>query len=243
MLVSVAEPYTIDPSRRTLQSQVMQRLRDDIVAGAFPAGEKMNEAALAAAFGTSRGTVREALRKLEQEGLLHSIPHRGTFVRELDEDEIVHIYEVRAALESLAARAAATIGDESSIATIDARLASIREVAERQGGFRERVAADLAFHEAICIASGNDVLVGLWRSLVDRITSMMMSVGSEPIQALQKVESHAELVEAIKNGDPREITDVFERHFATSASTAAAQLRSAPTSEGGRSSVGGERGE
>jgi len=238
----VAEPYTIDPSRRTLQSQVMQRLRDDIVAGAFAAGQKMNEASLATAFGTSRGTVREALRKLEQEGLLHSIPHRGTFVRELDDDEIVHIYEVRAALESLAARAAAVVGDESSIAAIEARLTDIREVAECQGGFRERVAADLAFHEAICVASGNDVLVGLWRSLVDRITSMMMSVGSEPIQSLQKVESHAELVEAIKNGDPGKITEVFERHFAASAATATAHIRPVSTSGTGvLPSVGGKR--
>jgi DNA-binding GntR family transcriptional regulator len=220
----MSEPYTIDLSRRTLQSQVTQRLRDEIVGGAFPAGEKMNEAALAAAFGTSRGTVREALRKLEQQGLLRSIPHRGTFVRKLDADEIVHIYQVRAALESVAARAAAALADAAAIQAIEERLTAIREVADRRGGFRERVQADLAFHEAICIASRNEILVQLWQSLVDRITAMMMSVGSEPIQALQKVESHAELLESIRRADPTEITSVFEEHFARSAAAAAARI-------------------
>lgn len=218
------EPYTIDPSRRTLQSQVMQRLRDEIVGGVFAPGEKMNEAVLAAAFGTSRGTVREALRKLEQDGLLRSIPHRGTFVRGLDADEITHIYQVRAALESLAARAAAAHADVSAIDAIEARLAEIRDIDGRKAGFRERIQADLAFHEAICVASQNEILVGLWRSLVDRITAMMMSVGSVPIQTLQKVESHGMLLEAIKRGDPAEITSVFEQHFARSAATAAAHL-------------------
>ena len=222
----MAEPHAIDPSRRTLQLQVTQRLRDDIVSGVFAAGEKLNEVVLARAFGTSRGTVREALRKLEQEGLLSSVPHRGTFVRKLDATDIIRIYQVRAALETLAARTAASLNDEGALERLESRLREIQRIHRNASSFRDRVHADLAFHEAICEASDNPVLLGLWRSLTGQITAMMMSVGSEPIQRLQNVEAHRELLEAIRHGDPIEITDTFERHFARSAATAVAQLQS-----------------
>jgi DNA-binding GntR family transcriptional regulator len=71
----------IEASRRTLRTQVHAILRNELLTGRFAPGERVNEVQVAAEIGISRGTLREAMRNLEQEGLFVSIPHRGTFVR------------------------------------------------------------------------------------------------------------------------------------------------------------------
>ena len=146
------------PDRRTLRTQVLAALRDELISGGLQPGQRVNEVEVAEELGVSRGTLREAIRNLEQEGLLESVPHRGTFVRELTPEEVVHVYEVRASLESRAARNASARLDDAMREKLEAALARFQEVMESDAAFREIVTADLAFHEAICEASGNPIL-------------------------------------------------------------------------------------
>ena len=93
-----AEPI----SRTTLSGQIMERLRDGILAGRYRQGEQLNEAELARRFGVSRGPLREAMQRLIQDGLLENRPHRGVFVPELTDEDLADIYFAREAIEAAA---------------------------------------------------------------------------------------------------------------------------------------------
>src|SRR5918999_5583796 len=87
---------------RTLWEQVRDRLREDILSGELPPGTVLSESSLARSFGVSRGPIREALGRLERDGLVTITPRRGAIVTELSREEFVDAYQVREALETLA---------------------------------------------------------------------------------------------------------------------------------------------
>ena len=87
---------------RTLRAEVVDMIRDAIVTGQLKPGERLKESLLASQMSVSRSPVREALRQLEQEGLIISIPNQGSFVKVFDEDDVREIFTLRATLEDLA---------------------------------------------------------------------------------------------------------------------------------------------
>src|SRR5215212_1736713 len=98
--------------RRVLREEIRERLIDDILSGRLSPGTRIVETRLAQELGVSQAPVREALRDLELFGFVISSPFRGTQVREISNDDLVDIYPIRAALEGIAARSAATRIDE-----------------------------------------------------------------------------------------------------------------------------------
>src|SRR5213075_1397820 len=113
-------------------------------------GELMTR--LAQEFGVSQAPVREALRDLELFGFVISSPFRGTQVREISTDDLLEIYPVRAALEAVAARAAASRIDEATLSRLEEFIAAMRQAAAK-GDHRAHVDADFAFHQAVIKAS------------------------------------------------------------------------------------------
>ena len=99
------------------------------------------------------------------------------------------------------------------LAKLEAALGRFQEAMEADAGFREIVTADLAFHEAICEASGNPILLGIWRSITGLITAVMLNAGPQPLRPLQTVESHRELLDAIEKGDDSTTLAAFSEHF------------------------------
>ena len=93
---------------RALSRRIVEQLKRVIIAGELSAGDRVLETDLAELLGVSRGPVREAFRQLEQEGLLVSYPHRGTFVASVPEDEIEEVYALRARCGVRAQRTAHT---------------------------------------------------------------------------------------------------------------------------------------
>ncbi len=207
---------------RTLRAQVARALRGEIATGKLRPGDRVNEAVVAAKYAVSRGTVREAIRNLEKEGLLVSYAHRGAFVRTLTPKEIFDIYQVRGALESLAAIQAAARRPEGAINEIRRRLDALRS-SDAQS-FEERLAADIAFHEAICLASENEILVSLWDSLLGQIRAMMLTAGPDLLRPVQRWDSHARLLAAVEAGGAQKIRRAFEEHFQASAQALAAAV-------------------
>ena len=198
---------------RTLRAQAHTILRDAIVEGRFVPGERLNEVQLAEEIGVSRGTLREAMRNLEQEGLLVSNPHRGTFVRQFTAQEADELQEVRLGLEITAA---CRIGEKLGPAAerlLEERLTQLETAYTAPLPFPERLKADLGFHEAICEAAGNSTLTNVWRSLVGNITVMVLSVGPERMTPLQNPGAHRDLIGVIKTGDPNRIREAFTEHF------------------------------
>jgi len=198
--------------RTTLRLRAHSMLRDEIVSGRLRPGGKINEVHVSAAMGVSRGTLREAMRVLEQEGLLRSLPHRGTYVARIDAREARELQEVRLALEITAAvHDAATWSPE-----IERFLSGRYETLERTyhtGSFLERARADLSFHEAFVEATENHILLRTWRSLVGSITVMVLSVGEAEMTELQAPADHKALLDAVASGDADEIRMTFTSHF------------------------------
>jgi DNA-binding GntR family transcriptional regulator len=215
----------IDDSLRTLRAQTHKILRDEVTAGRFEPGQRINEVEIAQELGVSRGTLREALRNLEQEGLLVGVAHRGTFMRTLSPEEAIDLCEVRLSLELSAACRLAKVMTEEKLELIEERLRALERAYREPLPFVERLRADHSFHEVICEASGNVVLLHTWRSIIGSITAMVLNVGESPMKSLQDPDSHRPLLDAIVSGDEVLIRDTFTLHFEAGELVVEAALR------------------
>ena len=203
----------IESASRTLRGQAYDILKRQLLSGELRPGERVNEVVMAARLGISRGPLREAIRNLEQEGLLIAAPHRGTFVRRLTQEEAAELQEVRLALETAAACRLAQRWTPAAGALLEERLDRLRGLHHHNSTLAERMSADLAFHEAICEASGNETLLQTWRSLIGRITMMVLNVGDARMSQLQDADAHVPLLEAIASGDETIIRETYARVF------------------------------
>ena len=200
-------------SQRTLRGQAHEILRNELLAGRFAPGERINEVQLANEIGISRGTLREAIRAFEQEGVLVTRPHQGTFVRTFTAREAVELQEVRAMLETEAAIRVSQHWNEPTRRFLETRLQDLRDAWDKDYAFPRRVAADVAFHESILEASGNQMLLELWQSLIGSMTVLVLTIGAQQWAPHQNPDEHARLLEAIATADEALIRAVYEEVF------------------------------
>ncbi|MGH2558385.1 MAG: GntR family transcriptional regulator [Thermomicrobiales bacterium] len=197
--------------RRVLREEIKEYLIDAIVRGELKPGERIVETQVAQQLGVSQGPVREALRDLELFGFVVSSPFRGTQVREISSDDLVDIYPIRAALEGIAARAAATRIDESMLAQLEMHLGQMREAAA-QGDRETHIDADIAFHRTIIEASGNRLLRQFWDSM--RLATTTFVTNAMARRSLDELaERHAPLLAALRAHDPVAAEDAMRRHI------------------------------
>lgn len=185
---------------KTVREVLFGRLRGLILAGYYRSGEKLREEELARQFGVSRTPVREALRKLESEGLVHYLPHRGVLVNQISPDDLAEIYPVRAMLEGLAARLAATHIGEDELAA----LRSIQRQMEQtiaKGDFKRATRLHTKFNMTLYHASHNRRLASILAQFNDYIEhtitrSFILSGRAEEIHR-----EHAAMIDAIARAD------------------------------------------
>ena len=181
-----------------VSSQVYERLRTGIVSGEYAPGEPLVELALAERYGTSRTPVREALRRLEQDGLVER-GERGMRVRTRSPEEILEIYEARIPLEAAAAGAAAE-------RRTDLDLARIRRAAARMAGAatddaQAMAAANRVVHETIWAASHNGTIVDLLTRLNNHLTRYPATTLAAPGRWDDALREHTEIIAAIEGHD------------------------------------------
>jgi DNA-binding GntR family transcriptional regulator len=164
----------------------------------------------------SRGTLREALRQLEQEGLLSAGPRGRLSVRHLDEKEIRDIFAVRAALESLAARTLCELPDRQHV-TQSLHKAIDAMSATADGTLEERIESDLEFHRTLCRLTGNETLLHSWESLEGSIRMSIMFAGREKGVSNMSVDRHRDIVAAIDTGDAALTRKTILEHMDTAA--------------------------
>ena len=217
--------------RRTLQERAFLALRSRIINGELVPGARIVEAEESARLGISRGTLREALRELEQLGLVVRDPRRVVTVRKLSRKEVVDLYAVRGALEVLAAQTICELSD-SRRRHAAAELRACAEdlvTAEADGDAEKRIQADLGFHEKLCELSGNTILTAQWRQLAGVIRVMLTSghqrLTSDWSRASETIpEHHMNAVAALERGDlplgSRILLDGFRRSSASLAKPA-----------------------
>lgn len=206
---ALPDPPPAIVGRTVLREQVKELLLARILTNRYAPGERLVETRIAQELGVSQAPVREALRELESLRFVESAPFRGTWVREVSDDEIVEVYPIRAALEEVAARAAA----ERMGGDVKALEREIRAM-EKARDLHEQVEHDVRFHELIVEASGNGRLAEVWASLqVDARTMITaLRTGLDPREV---AEMHEPIVAALRRQDPagagRAIRDHVER--------------------------------
>lgn len=194
-------PIKLD-SYQPLREVVCETLRDAIVNGILEPGERLMEIQLAEELGVSRTPVREAIRKLELDGFVIMVPRRGTYVSDLSIKDINDVFEVRTALDSLAAGLAAERITEEELEELERLLVRIGELIE-QGDMSQIVEADSQFHDILYRASRNDRLVSIINNQREQLTRFRSISMSYPGRLKNTLEEHRRLVEAIaqRNAD------------------------------------------
>lgn len=185
-------------SHHTLSHQIRETIVRRIVAGELEPGERLVEAKLAAAFGTSQAPVREAFRELETFGLVEIRPRRGTFVRSFIQQTLRESYVVRAALEETATRLV-LLADAVPAERLTTAVDRMCRAAEN-GDVEETGAASVAFHRHIVEAAGNDLLARTWEALhIEARTSVTLMAITPDLAAI--VEDHRALLASLLVGD------------------------------------------
>ncbi len=177
---------------------VQTRIREAIQRGRYRPGQRLRETEIAAWLEVSRTPVREALRRLEAEGLLASEPWRGVVVTELDRRQVMELYAMRAILEGAAARLAARHIGEAEIDLLGALLAR----AGTEGEAETLAAGNRAFHQAIYTAAHNRYLLRTLNALGDALGLLQGTTYSLAGRAEAAQEEHAAILAGIKNRDP-----------------------------------------
>jgi DNA-binding GntR family transcriptional regulator len=199
-----------DVRERATGVDIYQDLREAIVTGALPADAALTELSLAAQYNVSRTPVREALRRLEQDGLVQRGP-RGMQVRGRSPEEILEIYEVRITLEGAAARAAAERRTELDLMKLEQVHAMM--VAASKDDPDRLVAANRTFHETIWAMSHNGTLVDLLGRLHAHLIRYRETTLTHPGRWEKVLKEHQQLIKAIKAGDQEAAGRIAEAHM------------------------------
>ena len=195
-----------------LRAVVFQTLRQAILRGELKPGERLMEIHLAQKLGVSRTPVREAIRKLELEGLVLMIPRKGAVVAEITVTDLEDVLEVRMALEELAVKLACRNITEEQLNAMRQR-----EEIFRKSLYGDDVAAcaqaDMEFHDAIYAATGNSRLVQILNNLREQMYRYRVEYLKEEQTRNLLVSEHEELVKAIREGDVQKAQDISFHHL------------------------------
>ena len=186
-------------NRQSLESQAADLLRRQILRGELTAGERLLESPIAARFGLSRGTIRAALRRLIEEGLVCHVPYTGYQVIDFGDHDLWELYTLRGALESLAARVAALRIEERGIRELRAAFTKLLAAAQAQD-HEEADRLDRELHNLIVRLSGHERLLDHYMRVENQFR-VYIALSNRDVDAREICESHRELVESICAGD------------------------------------------
>ncbi len=195
-------------ARQGLRDQVYDRLHEMIENSRFLPGARLNVEQLTAELGVSRTPIWQAIGRLEQEGLLRSVPNKGVYMAELSPEQALDVYSVREVLECMAAELAAGRIDDGTLAAMEENLASQRAVVEA----RDLVAyskLDYDFHASVYGASGNDFLVEILSDIKKKMRPMVNHMTSVLEDLYQ---DHVAIVHALTRRDAQGAIEGFRTH-------------------------------
>ncbi|MDX6342771.1 MAG: hypothetical protein QOH87_2909 [Trebonia sp.] len=199
--------------RRAKVPSLYHQLLEEVLEGRLRPGEVLVETALGKRFGVSRTPIREALRMLEQDGVLERV-NRGMRVRQTSSEEVLEIYGVRTILEAAAARDAAAKRSDYDLATLDRIFGSM---AEAKGATPLELAEiNRSFHRAIWQASRNRTLVDLLERLAVHLRRYPATTYQRHGRWEEALEEHRQLLEAIRDQEPDRAAEVAMRHMQAS---------------------------
>lgn len=196
----------------SLTDQVWRQLRSMILHDQMPAGTRLVELDIAAQMGVSQGSVREALQRLEQDGLVERRARTGTFVTDVSVDEMHEIFAVRSLVEQFAIRR--TVG-RISPAQLDelASLIDAMREAGRAGDMIRLVDHDLLFHRCIVQWSDHPMLLRVWLPLYTQVQRFIVRTHPHYFQDLVEIaDTHQPILDALRGGVPDVAAERIEEH-------------------------------
>lgn len=195
-----------------LRDVVFNTLRQAILKGELKPGERLMEIALAEKLGVSRTPIREAMRKLELEGLVVMIPRRGAQVANITEKDLNDVLEVRIALENVAIEKACTRMSEEDMGRLWLAAKEF-EHTMAEGNLVRLAEADVAFHEIIYRASDNKRLNQVLNNLREQIYRYRVEYLKEEETRNVLVKEHEELTKAIRERDVKKAQEISFCHI------------------------------
>ena len=207
-----------------LYEQVYLALRKAVISGEFPPGSRLIETKLAETLQTSRTPVREAIRKLEREGLVNKSPAGGVMVCDLSADDVEELYECRSVLEGLAARLAAGRIKRDELELIEKNLHEV-EGYVGSGDTEAVVRLNTQFHDIIIKASRNARLLNLMTDLRTQIVRFRLVTMHLFNRSESFLEEHLAIYQSIAAGSADEAEDRARRHIESDCRTVLLGLR------------------
>jgi DNA-binding GntR family transcriptional regulator len=210
-------PIKLD-AYKPLREVVSETLRQAIKDGILKPGERLMEIQLADELGVSRTPIREAIRRLELEGFVVMVPRRGTYVADISLKDIAQVFEIRGALEELAAGLAAERITDEELETLERMMVEINEYIE-QGAFDKIVDTDVRFHDVLYHASRNTRLVDILNNLREQMLRFRSISMHYPGRLAATWEEHRQMVESIANHNSTMARRVAKKHMENSEKT------------------------
>lgn len=199
-------------SYKPLRELVLEAIREAIINGTLKPRERLMEIQLAEELGVSRTPIREAFRKLEMEGFVVMVPRKGAYVADLSFKDIADVFEIRSALEGLAASLAAQRITEEELDELERCLVEKAD-AIVTNNIEKLVLVDTKFHETIYKASRNERLTNIISNLREQIQRFRATTLAYPGRMQESLDEHRAIVEALQARDAKQAQQLAGEHI------------------------------
>ena len=220
-----AEVLRVERTPAPIRAQVLDNLRQAILDRHFAPGQRLIERELVELTGVSRTSIREALRELAAEGLVTTIPNKGTVVATLSAEDARQLYQVRSVLEGLAGKLFVENALPAQRRALVKQLATIDRLVARDASILE---AKDRFYDILFVGGGNVALHQTAAGLHARVRALRSLSLSLPGRSRKSVAELHDIIDAIESADPEKAARACRRHVAN-AGAAVAQALSALT--------------
>lgn len=197
-----------------LRDVVFKRLRDAIITGELEPGTRLMEIQLAEKMGVSRTPIREAIRKLELEGLIVMIPRKGAHVANFTAKDIEDVLEIRAALEALSTRLACNRLTNEDFAQLEVAIKEYSKAAKNQD-VDGMIKYDIEFHDIICKATGNEKLVQMFANVKEQVERYRVAYLKNKDENVRVEKEHREILKALKERNGEKASKLTIDHIHT----------------------------
>ena len=197
---------------KSLADQIYERLRIDIIIGTLEPGERIVELDIAEIMGTSQGPVREALQRLERDGLVHKQARSATTVTSATRGEILELFKIRSLIESFAIKRVTRTISAEQIQELEFLVEKMKLAGARDDMF-SLTESDMRFHRQICIWSGSSALHRSWDPLYGQIQRFVVQTHKNYFESLTDLaETHYPIINALRNRQADVASRIIEEH-------------------------------
>ena len=199
-------------------------MREAILTGELKPGQSLIEMDLSRQLGVSRAPIREALRILNSEGLIETIPYHGTTVRRLSKSDIEEIYSMRSLLETFAVEQVIRARNPEYLQRLRDKVEQMI-LAGRDNNINTVNILDRDFHDALIDMSGHSLLLSMWQTVAMKVRQVMALVNRRNTDLTQIARNHLPLLEAMERGDVPRAVELLQKHIASAGDLAAEYWR------------------